>query len=221
MPHFTRSIRRSPDLPARAALRHNNRRLRAGKTVKNRRRRATVRRKKFRACHCPLFFGREGRAEKVRRARRPTESAAAKPETIPDARSTYLPRETGEEAFPMRFSVRVLFFLWFASFLLINFSSPGLSAQSQSAKISGTITDPHGAAIAHARVSAESSSVATPTAQAVSANDGQFSLTLAPGHYRLKIAHESFATLEQDFDVAAGEKRRWKFISHSSRFLLK
>ena len=47
MPLFTRSD----------VLRHNNRRLRAGKTVKNRRRRATVRRKKFRACHCPLLSG--------------------------------------------------------------------------------------------------------------------------------------------------------------------
>ncbi len=39
--------------PGRATLRHYSRRLRAGKTVKNRRRRATVRREKFRACHCP------------------------------------------------------------------------------------------------------------------------------------------------------------------------
>jgi len=58
-------------------LRHNNRRLRAGKTVKNRRRRATVRRKKFRACHCPFTSGWEGRAANIRRARRPTESATA------------------------------------------------------------------------------------------------------------------------------------------------
>src|SRR5579872_1954771 len=42
-----------PALPDGATLRDYSRRLRAGKTVKIRRRRATVRREKFRARHCP------------------------------------------------------------------------------------------------------------------------------------------------------------------------
>jgi len=107
----------------------------------------------------------------------------------------------------MRFAVRVLFFLWFAAFFLILFSSPGLSAQSHSAKFSGSITDPHGAAVPQAQVSAQSVSPATNSAQAVSTSDGRFSLTLPPGRYHLKITRDSFTTVEQDVDLTAGESR--------------
>jgi hypothetical protein len=87
-----------------ATLRHINRRLRAGKTVKCRRRRATVRREKFRACHCSEFLEWEGRAVQFRRARRPTESATAQAGIDPGhADNLYLPRETGEEVFPYAF----------------------------------------------------------------------------------------------------------------------
>ncbi|HTC62542.1 MAG TPA: TonB-dependent receptor [Candidatus Saccharimonadales bacterium] len=105
----------------------------------------------------------------------------------------------------MRFSVRVLFFLLFVGFFTIIFTPPGLLAQSQTAKISGVITDPHGAAIAGARVSAESASPGSAAASVVSANDGQFSLILVPGKYRLTIARDSFATAEQEINVTSGE----------------
>jgi vitamin B12 transporter len=107
----------------------------------------------------------------------------------------------------MRFSVRILSFLWLAVFSLIHFSSPALFAQSQSAKISGTVTDPHGAAVAQAQVSVQSASPATTAVHEISANDGRFSLTLAPGRYCLKIKRDSFATVEQDIDLNAGENR--------------
>ena len=107
----------------------------------------------------------------------------------------------------MRISVRALFFLWFAAFFVVIFSSPGLSAQSQAAKISGTVTDPQGAAIVGARISAISISMANLEMHGVTASDGQFSLTLAPGKYRLTTAHDSFATSEQEINIAAGDNR--------------
>ena len=39
------------------------------------------------------------------------------------------------------------------------------------------------------------------------ASDGRFSLTLAPGRYRVTIARDSFATAEQEITIAAGETR--------------
>ncbi|HEX3372159.1 MAG TPA: TonB-dependent receptor [Candidatus Acidoferrales bacterium] len=107
----------------------------------------------------------------------------------------------------MRFSVRVSFFVLLAAYLLIIFSSPALFAQSQLANISGTITDPHGAAVPEAQVSARSVSSANNAAQTISANDGRFSLTIAPGRYRVKITRDSFAAVEQDVDLNAGENR--------------
>jgi vitamin B12 transporter len=107
----------------------------------------------------------------------------------------------------MRFSVRALFFLSFGVFFLIIFSFPGLSAQSQSAKISGTVTDPRGAAVPQAQVSAASISAKSNAVQVDSSGDGRFSLTLAPGRYRLKVTRDSFATVEQDVDLAVGENR--------------
>jgi vitamin B12 transporter len=121
-------------------------------------------------------------------------------------RTTYLPRETGEEA-SVRFSVRVLFFIGFAAFFTIIFTPPGLLAQSQTAKLSGVVTDPHGAAIVGARVSAEPVSTESTAAHGISANDGQFSLTLAPGKYRLTIARDSFATAQQEINLVVGESR--------------
>ena len=37
----------------------------------------------------------------------------------------------------------------------------------------------------------------------------RFSLTLVPGRYRVSIRYAFFARFEQDFTVAAGEKRTW------------
>ena len=39
------------------------------------------------------------------------------------------------------------------------------------------------------------------------ASDGRFSLTLAPGRYRVTIARDSFAAAEQEITIAAGETR--------------
>jgi len=107
----------------------------------------------------------------------------------------------------MRFSVRILFFLSVAAFLIALSAAPGSAAQTQTAKISGIVTDPQGSAIADAQVSAESIPPAGSTARGVSASDGRFILTLPPGRYRVKIARDSFAPAGQEITMAAGETR--------------
>jgi outer membrane cobalamin receptor len=93
-------------------------------------------------------------------------------------------------------------------FLLVSLLFPlGIRAQSN-ATLSGTLTDPSGAAITGAEVTAQP----LPDGNAVRAStgpDGRFTLTLALGRYRVRIAHPSFARLEQEFTLAAGESRAW------------
>src|SRR4029077_4446644 len=172
-----------PAKPGRATLRHIDRRLRAGKTVKDRRRRATVRREKFRACHCSEFRGgkaaRRSSAEPGdRRSPQPR-----KPETIPDTRETFTSRASRESRLRMRLSVRVLFFLCITTLLIHLSGAPFLLGQTQTARISGIITDPQGSVIADAQISAESIPPAGPQAHGISAGDGRFILTLPAGRY--------------------------------------
>src|ERR1700688_46623 len=155
-----------PAKPGRATLRHIDRRLRAGKTVQNRRRRATVRREKFRASHCSEFRGgkaaRRSSAEPGdRRSPQPR-----KPETNPDTRTTFTSRASRERRLLMRFSVRIL--LSFSIAVLIVLSvAPGSAAQTKTSGISGIVTDPQGSVIADAHVSAETIPPAGPSAHGV------------------------------------------------------
>src|SRR4029077_4428838 len=196
-----------PAKPGRATLRHIDRRLRAGKTVKDRRRRATVRREKFRACHCSEFRGgkaaRRSSAEPGdRRSPQPR-----KPETIPDTRTTLTSRASRERSLHMRFSVLVLRSLCFAAFLIVVSIAPRSVAQPQTARISGIVTDPQGSVIAEAQISAESIPPVGSPAHGVSASDGRFSLSLPPGRYRVTIGRDSFARADQEITIAAGETR--------------
>lgn len=84
----------------------------------------------------------------------------------------------------------------------------GIHAQNP-ATLSGTLTDPSGAAIAGAEVTAQALPTGVSVAQTVSGTDGHFSLTLPPGRYRIRIAHPSFARIEREFTFAAGETRTW------------
>ena len=108
----------------------------------------------------------------------------------------------------MRFSVRVLFFLWFRRFSDRSFRrSTGhrtIADRRQFPEPSPTRTE---------RRSRTRKSALKPflqraqPANAVSAGDGRFSLTLAPGRYRVTISRDSFATVEQEITIAAGETR--------------
>lgn len=95
--------------------------------------------------------------------------------------------------------------LWYAVLL---FALP-LHAQSP-ARLTGTLTDPSGAAVADARIIAVStSSNATGETSARSASDGRYELVLAPGQWRVRVEHPAFARAERVLDVAAGDTREW------------
>jgi len=107
----------------------------------------------------------------------------------------------------MRLSVRVLFFLCITALLIHLSGAPILLGQTQTARISGIVTDPQGSVIADAQISAESIPPAGPQAHGISAGDGRFILTLPAGRYRVTIVRDSFARAEQEITLAAGETR--------------
>jgi outer membrane cobalamin receptor len=106
----------------------------------------------------------------------------------------------------MRFSVRVVFFS-LTAFLLVLSVAPGSIAQTQTARISGVVTDPEGSAVADAQVDAESIPAEGSPVHGVAGGDGRFTLTLPQGRYRVTIARDSFAAAEQEITIAAGETR--------------
>jgi vitamin B12 transporter len=106
----------------------------------------------------------------------------------------------------MRFSVRAFLFC-VAVFLIVLAVALPSGAQTQSAKISGIVTDPQGSAVADAQVSAESIPSVGSSAHGASASDGRFVVTLPPGRYRVTISRDSFAAAEEEVAVAAGEAR--------------
>lgn len=107
----------------------------------------------------------------------------------------------------MRFSVRILISLGIAVFLIALSVALSCEAQTQTARISGIVTDPQGSVIVDAQVSAESIPPAGSPAHTVSVSDGRFILTLSPGRYRVTIARDSFARAEQEIAIVAGEAR--------------
>jgi vitamin B12 transporter len=108
----------------------------------------------------------------------------------------------------MQISVRVLSFLSFVVSLIVFSLAPPTAAQTQTAAtLTGTVTDPRGASIAGARINVETIPSAGEPVHAVSANDGRFALTFAPGRYRVTLSRDSFARIEQEITIAAGETR--------------
>jgi vitamin B12 transporter len=107
----------------------------------------------------------------------------------------------------MRISVWKLHSLCITAFLIVLSVAPDSIAQTQTARISGIVTDPLGSVIADAQVSAASIPAAGSPTRSVSTGDGRFNLTLPPGRYRVTIARDSFATAEQEITIAAGETR--------------
>ncbi len=111
--------------------------------------------------------------------------------------------------------VRLSFSLCFVFVLLFGLA-PRLTAQAQTANISGVVTDPGGAAIFAARVRAEAlplspgraeDTSSSHPAREVSTRDGHFAMALDPGRYRIVISHASFARAQQEITVLAGETR--------------
>ena len=110
----------------------------------------------------------------------------------------------------MKTSVRVLFYLFSVVSLIVFLLVLPTVAQTQTAaSLAGTITDPRGASIAGAQISVEQIPSASEPVRTVSGGDGRFSLTLAPGRYRVTISRDSFAQVVQEITMAPGETREW------------
>ena len=78
--------------------------------------------------------------------------------------------------------------------------------------LTGTLTDPSGASVDGARITAQPQSDATAKALiAGSAADGAYSLALPPGRYRIVITKESFVTRETELTLQSGESRALSF----------
>ena len=96
------------------------------------------------------------------------------------------------------------------SLLLILFFLPFAVQAQQTATIDGTLTDASGGAVPDAHISAKSlDSPSAPLKETTSAPDGRFSLTFAPGRYRVSVQHVSFSRAEEEFTLAVGETRVW------------
>jgi len=78
--------------------------------------------------------------------------------------------------------------------------------------LTGTLTDPSGASVDGARITAQPQSDATVKPLIVdSAADGAYSLALPPGRYRIVITKESFVTRETELTLQSGESRALSF----------
>lgn len=77
------------------------------------------------------------------------------------------------------------------------------------ATLTGALTDPSGAAVVGAQVIAEPLGWIGQPFHTPSGSEGRFSLALPPGRYRVRVEHVSFARVEEEFTLAAGETREW------------
>ncbi|HEX9759632.1 MAG TPA: TonB-dependent receptor [Candidatus Acidoferrales bacterium] len=76
--------------------------------------------------------------------------------------------------------------------------------------LTGTLTDPAGAAIGGAEIIATPlDGAARQPVRTVTGADGAYAFTLAAGRYRVRTSHASFARAEQEFTLAAGESKMW------------
>ncbi|MGA8366475.1 MAG: TonB-dependent receptor domain-containing protein [Candidatus Acidiferrales bacterium] len=99
----------------------------------------------------------------------------------------------------------------FSGMLLSLLSIHAAFARGQStATLTGKITDPSDAVITGAKIAAQPLDSAGKPATTQSGREGNFSLALAPGRYRVSIAYPSFERTEQEFTLAAGETRTWE-----------
>lgn len=76
-------------------------------------------------------------------------------------------------------------------------------------RISGTITDPSGASVADATVSAQPASAGSNVIVTHSTSDGTFSLQLPPENYRVTVQRTAFEAAEKDFELRQGQTTVW------------
>ena len=95
----------------------------------------------------------------------------------------------------------------FAGFLISVLFGGTSFAQAPSATLSGSVTDPGGAVINGAQITASQIPSSGEPLRVISESDGRFSLKLAPGRYRVTVSRDSFTQSVQEVAVAAGETR--------------
>lgn len=79
-------------------------------------------------------------------------------------------------------------------------------SQTTDSHLTGTLTDPSGAAIAGVQITAQSVD-SVEQAGTTSGADGSYSLSLRPGRYRLRFARAAFAAREASVTLGSGESR--------------
>ncbi|HEV2489492.1 MAG TPA: TonB-dependent receptor [Candidatus Acidoferrales bacterium] len=107
----------------------------------------------------------------------------------------------------MKLCVRI--FLFCLVLVVASFGG-SLSSPAQSrATLSGRITDRSGAAIVGAQIVAEDLSGGTSAQKTKSGADGEYTLTLAPGRYRIRVTNPQMGAIEEELHLAAGEQHAW------------
>jgi outer membrane cobalamin receptor len=79
-----------------------------------------------------------------------------------------------------------------------------------SATLSGTVSDPQGAAIVGASIKAEPAKTGAAAVSATTGPSGHFQVSLAAGMWRVTIAREGFESAREEFAFAAGQSRMWE-----------
>src|SRR4051794_23871737 len=81
--------------------------------------------------------------------------------------------------------------------------------------ISGHVEDENNTPVAGVRIVIRSSPSANPSAEATSGASGDFSISIAPGHWLLSAEHEGFFPIHnQSLDVAEGDRAIDLAIAH-------
>ena len=96
-------------------------------------------------------------------------------------------------------------------FVIAGFQSAAAQPQTE-ARLSGTVTDPSGAAVSGATISAQPLDSTAKAIETQTDRGGRFSLALEPGRYRVTVLRESFEQAEQDFTLSNDETRTWDIV---------
>lgn len=99
-------------------------------------------------------------------------------------------------------------FLAFVVLLSFVFALPSF-AQSDAAlaRLNGNLTDPSGASISGARITARREGASNTVVAANAAPDGSYSLALSPGRYRVTVQEDGFKNREVELTLQPGETR--------------
>jgi vitamin B12 transporter len=88
-------------------------------------------------------------------------------------------------------------------------TQPTATSNTTSVAITGTITDPSGAAIAGVSIVARPIDSPGEPVNARSGTEGKFAIDVPPGRYRVIAQRASFAPVEQEFTLSVGQTQVW------------